>query len=374
MADINLNPLADLLRDTGSPDLAGSVVTVNVSYESSSSITEYPVESGGTLLDHVRVAPDTITLSGTVGSGANEGEGARLVDEALRRLLDRAVPVTLRTSRGLWDNCVMTQMQSTQSSSNINALEFTVEFVRAKISDITAEVVEFQIDPDRYQQKAEDEMSDVPAVSNVTDDTAPPAYNRAEPLGFDVFDFVKDQLNAAISQGLDEDSFGKNDVYEIARQASNYSPGQFNRIQVARAGPLPILGQNFWNIPIPPIEDNQNVIIIQEELRAQDNFPFAIRIKLLYAQTYGIAVDEPPTAQWYISYGLGQLGAIDARNNQRAQVGLGMPIGKEPRFGGLYIVPRLSIDSASEDILTREAFSVPNFRIIHVTNPEALLS
>lgn len=117
----------------------------------SSEATEFPVESGADLTDHIRRLPIEVTIEGIVSNtpigavaAARATETAELgeelevlpADEALARLeriYERRQPVTIQTELKLYERMAMTSLEIPRDRTTGRALMFTATFRQIKI-------------------------------------------------------------------------------------------------------------------------------------------------------------------------------------------------------------------------------------------------
>lgn len=118
--------------------------TLSEGHTLDSEVTDYPVETGGSITDNVRPKPITVTLEGIVSDTPigkiadlrnSEGDNGQMdfspTDDALAALTairDAREPITIASSLQSWDNMVMTSLSIPRDSQTGNALRFSATF------------------------------------------------------------------------------------------------------------------------------------------------------------------------------------------------------------------------------------------------------
>lgn len=413
------NPLADVLRPSRA-DLAGIVTTISIDLETSSEVTEYPLESGRSVADHTTALPTRLLIAGRVRDGALGGDGAREVDAELRRLLATGVRVDVATPNGVWENCVITRVQSDVRSDNLRALDFRVEFTQVQIADVQTVgtlpiYLEYTVD-----QVFKDalEEAEVDATSSVTEDIPDEAVTRVQAqalLAIDRVQLLRDQLDALHLDGIDPASVGYWDAREYARAVLGASSEVWTALE--NVNPQFVVGGNTWEVPLPTVDD---VIAQQDRVRRDEagNFEslaslrpatFEVEARLRdsrrnvfqldldfryeFADTVGAGglgslLQGQERGVWYLSYsgtvgGIGILagnvgGRRVSRRNIRIVPGMPIKIGDGDDLGLFYAIPRFGVSNAETEIRQYDAFVGVNnqptrFLFVHVNDPAALI-
>lgn len=127
-----------MLRIDGYPiDVELSSTT---SFESEA--TEYPVESGADITDHVRARPIEVEIEGLVSDtpiGAIARDPSRLATAGftrpsvdaytrLQQIRDAREPVTIETSLDVYDNMMLIELSAPREASQGTAFKFTAKF------------------------------------------------------------------------------------------------------------------------------------------------------------------------------------------------------------------------------------------------------
>jgi len=109
-----------------------------------SEVTQFPVEEGADITDHVRVLPDVITLEGlvsdtplgTLAERREITEGLPSEDALawLKRIRTDREPVTISTSLGIYKNMVLEALEIPRDAKTGNALAFTAIFRQVVIA------------------------------------------------------------------------------------------------------------------------------------------------------------------------------------------------------------------------------------------------
>ncbi len=115
---------------------------VEETYNHSAQVTEYPVEDGTNINDHVVQNPDEISVNGVVGDisiyedysqttpPTNRAADyyAKLVD-----LKEKGNPVTIVTGLKVYDNMVIKSISVVRNADNGKALVFTMNLVKVRV-------------------------------------------------------------------------------------------------------------------------------------------------------------------------------------------------------------------------------------------------
>lgn len=115
-------------------------VTISEDHTFDSEVTDYPVESGGTISDNIRPKPITISMEGLVtntpldpmrsnrGSDASASKYALFAMSFLLGIYERRDIVTVRTSIGTFKNMALTSLSFPRSKDTGDALKFNARF------------------------------------------------------------------------------------------------------------------------------------------------------------------------------------------------------------------------------------------------------
>lgn len=123
-----------------------------------SEVTEFPVESGSDLTDHIRQLPVELEIEGIVSNtpigtvallrDLDGGGGVLPVDEAiahLERIWERRQLVTVQTSLKLYERMAMLKLEIPRDRKTGKALRFTTSFRQIRI--ITNQRTPIRVDP-----------------------------------------------------------------------------------------------------------------------------------------------------------------------------------------------------------------------------------
>ena len=127
-------------------------VTMSENHTFESEVTDYPVESGGSISDNIRPRPITVSMEGiisntplepmltarSVGFGDEFGEPEKSAQNAHAHLLQVFAgrePVTIRTSLGTYKSMAMTSLDMQRDSSTIDCLKFNARFQQISIAN-----------------------------------------------------------------------------------------------------------------------------------------------------------------------------------------------------------------------------------------------
>jgi hypothetical protein len=120
----------------------------NESWSSSTSVTDYSVEKGKNITDHIKVNPDSISLSSTISNHTSitqqilDAKSLDVTDsltERLNQLIEWQKKGALLTYYGaLWEgvtNCLITSMGQNRTSSTGEAVELTLSLQKVEIAE-----------------------------------------------------------------------------------------------------------------------------------------------------------------------------------------------------------------------------------------------
>ncbi len=119
-------------------------------------ITDFPIETGGEVSDHIYMKPDRVMIQGFITNsppvffdltntlGRNDRVGDAL--ETLKSIRDNRELVTVVTGLIIYDNMAMKRLTIPRSSRTGETLRFTAEFVKiTKVASETAGIPEEDI-------------------------------------------------------------------------------------------------------------------------------------------------------------------------------------------------------------------------------------
>lgn len=142
-------------------------------------VTEYPVEDGADVSDHIRSKPITITVEGFV-SNTPIGRMAELRDsgavpgnECYQRFIDirdAGEPVTLITSLGTFTNMALEDVSVPRDSDDGNGLRFTARFKQIKLAKNERSTIRVEVP--RAQKKRN--LGNKPSPQVAADDATVP--------------------------------------------------------------------------------------------------------------------------------------------------------------------------------------------------------
>lgn len=156
---------------------------ISEQHSQTSQVTQYPVESGATIADHVINDPFSLSLScvvsdaplgevAAVREGAGDSQPSLSVYDQLQDLRDRRRAVTVTTSIQEYRNMVLTGLSIPRAADGGASLRFEATFVQ--ISRAQTSVATVRVAIPRAVKKA-----DVPAVASpTTGDSAPGSLLR----------------------------------------------------------------------------------------------------------------------------------------------------------------------------------------------------
>ena len=130
----------------GIPLIAVSVdAMVTETHHTTATLTEYPIESGVSISDHVVVKPDEVTCECVVGPApiymgvlsAFSGSPVFSSYDTLWSMMTLGAPVSIVTGIRVYRNMIIEDLTVTRNAQNGQALEFTLKAKRAKIVMVT---------------------------------------------------------------------------------------------------------------------------------------------------------------------------------------------------------------------------------------------
>ena len=153
-------------------------------------ITNFPIETGGEVSDHIYMKPDKVMIQGFVTNSPplifdlTLGRADRVGDalETLLSIRDNRELVTVVTGLIIYDNMVMKRLIIPRSSRTGEALRFSAEFVKiTKVASETAEIPEDNL-PEDDEQVQDQAASPVDTGTQPTTPTSTDSETRASVL------------------------------------------------------------------------------------------------------------------------------------------------------------------------------------------------
>jgi hypothetical protein len=127
------NAVSDDFLPIGAVQLDASL---NETHSGSVDVTQHPVEEGADITDHVRIKPETLSITGIVSNTpliflASLRESPTRAEEAyekLRDILRTREPISVITTLRQYENMVLTSMQTNRDASTGNVVNVTLNF------------------------------------------------------------------------------------------------------------------------------------------------------------------------------------------------------------------------------------------------------
>lgn len=117
---------------------------VSQSHVAANTVTEYPIESGSVVSDHVIRKPDTLSITGLISATPVEGgDQVDKINSAYEKLLEirnNRLPVYVSTPLHYYYNMILETLTVPRDAKTGSVFEFTAVFREIKFS--TTEVVE----------------------------------------------------------------------------------------------------------------------------------------------------------------------------------------------------------------------------------------
>lgn len=415
-----LNPLGEVLR-LSRPELVDVINTTGIQYESSSSISEYPVERGAVIADHALARPDILIITGQVSEHSLEGRGPSEVDKEFREMLTLGTQVSITTPRGTWENCVVTKVSSTQTPRNVYALEISVEFTQILLAQIDESERRVPIDEDERRVVGAFDEADTGTYADVIPEIVTPDKINLEIMrirlqNFNARDFIQRQFEYYVSQGIDPNDLTADQRSEIGRKILDFTSAFYATTNLSDFQ-YPIINTNVWEIPLLEhtgrARSNPLKFYLRGDFQTDDQQTFKLELLFRYVSVYmdpevyrefvtereslfGNLAPEPlpRITGWYLSFRLSrpfEIPVVEVAVAQRSFVGHNIKLTSgqgvklesgDKIYGYLFIQPRDSLRqdfNDSEEVSRYRAFARdengrgPTFRMIFVNDPRVLL-
>ena len=115
-------------------------VTISEAEKETARLTDYPVEDGATLSDHVILAPKEVTVK--IGQGVDEAEtDPRDKLEELRELMEKREPMELYTGKSYYPSMIITAINTATDSKSETVLLTTVTLREVRIAETKSAAV-----------------------------------------------------------------------------------------------------------------------------------------------------------------------------------------------------------------------------------------
>lgn len=117
--------------------------TLSAEHGRSAQVTQYPVERGAPISDHIQPDPDTVRIEGLVtnapigieGDGANDADRAGDVFDALEILHNAGEPVTIVSDLGVYANMAITSITYPRDTLTREALRFSITAKQVRLAE-----------------------------------------------------------------------------------------------------------------------------------------------------------------------------------------------------------------------------------------------
>lgn len=120
-------------------------VTQDEVHEWSNDVTQFPVETGSPISDHIHPLPDRVTISGIISNSAlgetaltelnNGDDRVQTAFDALLKLKEDRILVTVYTRLKIYDDMAIKSCNIPRDSSVGDSVKFKIEFVHVRIVD-----------------------------------------------------------------------------------------------------------------------------------------------------------------------------------------------------------------------------------------------
>lgn len=162
---------------------------VQEDHQSSATLSDYPIESGSSVSDHVVVKPDVLNLNCVVGSspiyiGSGMLSTNRIMDSyiLLWAMLTTKSEVTIVTGIRVYQHMVIEDLKVTRTKDNGQALEFTLQAKQARIvktqtSQVQAGAGTSKIAQSKTNMGTASTLTDPKSVSSFVNQVSKGAYS-----------------------------------------------------------------------------------------------------------------------------------------------------------------------------------------------------
>ena len=121
----------------------------------SGSATEFPIEKGGVITDHVDIKPDVLTISGIQSDHpsdilsfvhsvkdmiANAPKKSKAAYDELEKAFKKREPLIVTTQLKPFENMIITNFNVPRDTTTTNALKFSIEFKQVYFVETTEEI------------------------------------------------------------------------------------------------------------------------------------------------------------------------------------------------------------------------------------------
>lgn len=185
--DINLFFSARIPKTIGGVQIDGFV---REGHSRSTKTTEYPVEDGDTITDHIVVLPDELSIEGMVGPTmvevlSSNPASSRILDtyQQIRALVDAREPVSIATGLKVYQNMVIKEFNVDRDASTGQSLPFTMTLKEIKtVKSQTVYIPASQLGGDSAQAQGTSDVGKASAGS-VQDNSLMKAYMDGKAKG-----------------------------------------------------------------------------------------------------------------------------------------------------------------------------------------------
>jgi hypothetical protein len=115
---------------------------IEETYNHTAQVTEYPVEQGFKINDHVVHSPDSISVNGVIGEASIYEDYSQELPPANRAqdyyfklvdLKEKGEPITIVTGLKVYENMLITSLSVTRNAQNGKSLVFTMDLTKVTI-------------------------------------------------------------------------------------------------------------------------------------------------------------------------------------------------------------------------------------------------
>lgn len=166
---------ASLIFSKGVPKSIGGITIdayIQEGHRKAANVTNYPIENGSFIADHVIQRPDVISIQGLVSKsvlGTSALSNSRILDtyEILTFLKELGLPITIVTGLKVYEDMVITNLDVNRTARNGQSLPFSLTAQKITIvQSQTAQIPKSQLTGDTATQQQSQQEQDVGDTSS----------------------------------------------------------------------------------------------------------------------------------------------------------------------------------------------------------------
>lgn len=166
---------ASLIFSKGVPKSIGGITIdayIQEGHRKVANVTNYPIEDGSFIADHVIQRPDVVNIQGLVSKsilGSSAASNSRILDtyETLVFLKELGLPITVVTGLKVYEDMVITNLDINRTARNGQSLPFRMTVQKITIvQSQTAQIPKSQLTGDTATQQQSQQEQDVGDTSS----------------------------------------------------------------------------------------------------------------------------------------------------------------------------------------------------------------